>query len=96
MVCADDIPLSPAKGQNVVGIHFTWKRRHNEVLEVLPYVEEVLSKFNAKPHFGKVFLMSGNILRKLFGRDYDRVKQVMQENDPTGKFHNNFIKKYFY
>jgi len=62
MVCSDDIPLSPAKGQNVVGIHFTWKRRHNEVLEVLPYVEQVFSRFNAKPHFGKLFLMSGKRL----------------------------------
>ena len=26
-VKADDIPLSPAYGQDVVGIHFTWK--HN-------------------------------------------------------------------
>lgn len=39
MLAADDIPLSPAKGQAVIGIHFTWVRKHDEIMAVLPLVE---------------------------------------------------------
>jgi hypothetical protein len=45
MVAEDDIPMSPARGKTVVGIHFTWKRMHNEVLQVLPLIEYVLERF---------------------------------------------------
>lgn len=31
-VCADNIPMSPAKGKNVVGFHMTWFRKHDEIL----------------------------------------------------------------
>jgi len=55
MACADNIPMSPAKGLAVVGIHFTWYRKHSEIIKVLPEIEAALKRFNPKVHFGKVF-----------------------------------------
>jgi len=69
MVCADNIPLSPAKGQAVVGIHWTWKRRHSDILKVLPIIDKTLAQFNAKPHYGELFHLSGKRLHELLGDD---------------------------
>ena len=61
MVAGDNQPLSPAKGQTkgVIGMHFTWKNMEKEILAALPLIEKTLAPFGAKPHFGKIFLMSG-------------------------------------
>ena len=62
--------MSPAKGQeDTIAIHFTWYRKHDEIVEVLPYIEEALSKYNMKPHFGKIFEMSGKKFQTLYGKD---------------------------
>ena len=90
MVAGDNIPLSPAKGQpkGVLGLHFTWKSREKEILKVLPLIEQTLEPFQAKPHPGKLFLMSGDKYRSLFGSDLDTLREIMALNDPTGKFRN--------
>jgi len=82
MVCADNIPLSPANGQNVIGIHFTWFKKHDEVVAVLPVIEHALKPFGAKPHYGKIFHMSGRQLHTLFGNDYVHVYKLIKEHDP--------------
>jgi len=44
MCAGDDIPMSPAKGSSAfIGIHFTWYRKYEQILEVLPSIEAVLS-----------------------------------------------------
>jgi xylitol oxidase len=94
MLAADNIPLSPAKGQAVIGIHFTWVRKHDEIMAVLPLIEQVLSQFNAKPHYGKLFIMSGRKLHSVLGDDFQKVDKLIRNCDPQGKFSNKFIKRY--
>lgn len=59
MVQADNMAMSPAKGRTCLGLHFTWYRKANEVLAVLPTIESALAKYNVRPHLGKMFKMSG-------------------------------------
>lgn len=86
MACADDIPMSPAKNQAVIGIHWTWFREHDEIVKVLPLIEKVINKFNAKPHIGKLFILSGKRLHSYYGEDLLRVKTLAMRHDPQGKF----------
>jgi hypothetical protein len=32
MVAADNIPMSPARGKPVIGVHWTWYKKYDEVL----------------------------------------------------------------
>lgn len=94
MVCADNIPMSPAKHEAMVGIHFTWFRKYQEILNVLPSIEKVLAQFNAKPHYGKLFILSAARLQELLGDDLTKVKELIKKHDPKGKFQNAFTKRY--
>ncbi|XP_066928285.1 alditol oxidase-like [Clytia hemisphaerica] len=96
MVLEDNLPMSPAKHQTCIGIHFTWWREHDKILSVLPLIESTLSKFNVKPHFGKLFQMSGPKFENLYGSDLDKLRALCYKHDPTGKFRNNFMEKYIF
>ena len=96
MVLNDNLPMSPAKHQTCIGIHFTWWRKHDEILDVLPLIENTLSKFNVKPHFGKLFQMSGPKFEELYGSDLDKLRALCYKYDPTGKFRNHFMEKYIF
>ncbi len=89
--------MSPAKGnEDFIGIHFTWKHMFKEIVEILPILEDSLDKFNAKPHFGKLFEMSGNKFEKLFGDDLVELRTLISLKDPCGKFSNEFTEKYIF
>jgi len=53
----DDIPMSPAKGGLTVGFHFTWDKKHDELLVILSKMEAALKHILLQPHFGKLFHM---------------------------------------
>ncbi|KAM3142137.1 hypothetical protein pb186bvf_005791 [Paramecium bursaria] len=93
-VCKDNIPMSQAKEINVIGIHWTWHKKHDEVLQILPQLEAILNKYRVKPHFGKLFLMNKEKLQDLFGQDFVRLGELIKEKDPQGKFRNEFINNY--
>ena len=70
MCKGDDIPMSPAKGSgDYIGIHFTWHRKFQQILNALPKIEKTLQKFNVKPHLGKLFKLSGERFETLYGKD---------------------------
>lgn len=94
MVKKDNLPMSPAKGKTCVALHFTWYRKPEEVLVMLPVIENILVKYNAKPHLGKMFVMSGQRFEELYGEDLDMLRCLMVKHDPEGKFRNNFMDKY--
>jgi xylitol oxidase len=54
-IAADDLWLSPARGRDVVGFHFTWTSDESVVLPAVETVERALEPFRAVPHWGKVF-----------------------------------------
>ena len=91
-VAADRLWMSPQYGQDTVGIHFTWKRRQAEVERALVEVERALAPFQARPHWGKVFLMGEESIRKLYPRRDDFVA-LLQRVDPPGAFRNEWFEK---
>jgi xylitol oxidase len=93
-VSADDITMSPAKTGSHVGIHFTWFRKHNEIVAVLPTIEKLLEKFTIRPHVGKIFSLSGPKMDDLYSYDLQNLRRLMKLHDPQGKFRNAFIDRY--
>ena len=68
-------------------IHFTWVRD-----EAVAMVEEVLAPFEARPHWGKVFLGCG------VGERYERFGDFMRlrgRMDPERKFGNGWLEEVF-
>src|SRR5438477_618542 len=54
-VAADRLWMSMNYEQDSVGIHFTWKREPDAVQEMVAQIEDALTPFEARPHWGKVF-----------------------------------------
>lgn len=98
MAKADNIPFSPVKGDEArIGIHFTWKRMHDPIVAVLPALEEILAPFGVKPHFGKIFNMSGKKFEELFEKkDINTLRALILHHDPNGKFRNEYIDNYVF
>ena len=68
-VKADNFWLSEMSGgpEPFVAIHFTWRLSSKDMLPtVLPIVELVLERFQARPHWGKVFTMSPTVFLPLY------------------------------
>src|SRR5581483_1215282 len=89
-IAADDLWMSPCYRQACIGIHFTWKKDWPRVRDVLPLIEQQLSPFHARPHWGKLFLMSGEQIQSLYPRLND-FRELMRKFDPLGKFRNAFL-----
>lgn len=93
-VAADDLWLSPAYGRDTVGVHFTWTKDQPAVLAVLPAIEDALSDFDARPHWGKLFTIAPETVRRLYPRVGD-FETLLSRYDPNGKFRNAFVDAYF-
>ena len=90
---ADDLWLSGAYRQDVVGIHFTWQPRPEAVLPLLPPIEERLLPLGARPHWGKVFAAAPDVVRPLYPR-LDDARRLLRTFDPAGVFSNDFLDAY--
>jgi alditol oxidase len=89
---ADELWMSPCYRRASLAIHFTWKPEWEAVRGVLSLIEETLAPFEARPHWGKLFVMSP-------GRLYERLgdfKELAKQYDPEGKFHNDFLNAYLF
>ena len=93
-IAADDLWMSPFYKKNCVAFHFTWKQNWNEVKVLLPMIEEALEPFKPLPHWGKLFSMQPQVLQRRFARLND-FKDLMVDQDPHGKFRNQFIDSIF-
>lgn len=91
-IAADDLWMSPAYQQDSVAIHFTLNQNTEGVMALLPKIEEKLSPFNVRPHWGKLFTIDPGILQARYKRISD-FRKLMQEYDPDGKFQNEFISR---
>ena len=67
-VAADGLWMSPQYGQATVGLHFTWTREPEAVARVLVALEAALAPFQARPHWGKVFLAEAATLAPRYER----------------------------
>lgn len=91
-VAADDLWLSMAYKQRSLSIHFTWKPEEAAVLAVVPKIEAKLAPFGVRPHWAKVFTVSGKQLESRYPRMND-FKALAKEFDPQGKFVNAYLQK---
>ncbi|MER6173881.1 FAD-binding protein [Streptosporangium sp. NPDC001681] len=89
-VAADELWLSPSYRQDVVAVHFTWKKDWPAVRRVLTVIEDLLEPFEARPHWGKLFLMGPERLASRYDRLPD-FRRLAADLDPTGKFRNPFV-----
>jgi xylitol oxidase len=88
-VAADRLWLSPQYEQGTMGIHFTWAPDQAAVERVLIDVEAALAPFDARPHWGKVFLRSP---RDRYPRAAD-FAALAARLDPRGAFRNAWLER---
>ena len=93
-VARDDQWLSMCYDHDCVAIHFTWQKRMQDVMALLPEIEAALADFKARPHWGKLFTMRPERLQPLYPKLPD-FQKLMKEYDPHGKFRNEFLAPYF-
>ena len=89
-IAADDLWMSPCYHQDSVTIHFTWKQEWPAVSKLLPLIENELSPFEPRPHWGKLFTLSPNELKLRYERMPEFVA-LAKKLDPNGKFRNYYL-----
>jgi xylitol oxidase len=94
-IAADDFWMSPFYKRTSVAFHFTWKQEWDAVRQLLPVIEEALSPFNPRPHWGKLFSMEPPVLQSRIQRLND-FKTLLAKYDPVGKFRNAFTNHYLF
>jgi alditol oxidase len=94
-IAADQLWLSPCYQRDSVAIHFTWKPLWAEVQQVLPQIEKILMPFEARPHWGKLFLLPAEHIRTQYAR-LAQFRELVQKYDPEGKFRNRFLNAYIF
>lgn len=87
---ADNFWMSPCYHQPSVAIHFTLKQDVEKVNSLLPKIEEKLSPFRVKPHWGKLFTINPETLKSRYEKFAD-FQQLIDRYDPEGKFRNEFL-----
>jgi len=93
-VAAERLWLSPSAGRDTVAVHFTWVRDTAAVLPVVVAVEDRLSAFGARPHWGKLFATPPAVLRDRYDR-YDDFVSLVSDLDPAGVFRNALLERCF-
>jgi xylitol oxidase len=92
-IAADQLWLSTAYMRKSVAIHFTWKQETEAVMALLPKIEKVLEPFEPRPHWGKLFTISKEVLAKRYARIND-FRRMARQYDPERKFENAFLKEF--
>jgi xylitol oxidase len=90
-VAADQLWMSPQYGRETVAIHFTWEPQQDAVERVLSDLERALVPFEARPHWGKVFLGDAAAIAPLYERAPDFIGMV-DRLDPRRAFANAWLK----
>ena len=90
-VAADRLWMSMNYEQDSVGIHFTWKREPDVVQQMVAQIEDALTPFEARPHWGKVFHANAAAIAPLYNRHSDFVR-LLERLDPRGAFRNAWLK----
>ena len=86
----DNLWMSMCYHQPSIAIHFTLKQDVEAVHKLLPKIEEKLSPFGVRPHWGKLFTIPPAVLQSRYEKLAD-FQQLINQYDPEGKFRNEFI-----
>ena len=89
-IAADALWMSPQYGRDTVAIHFTWAFEPDAVRRALVEVERALAPFEARPHWGKLFLAGAGEIGPLYERlgDY---RALLDRVDARGAFRNAWL-----
>ncbi|WP_276374837.1 D-arabinono-1,4-lactone oxidase [Chryseolinea sp. H1M3-3] len=91
-IAADDLWMSPCYHQDSVAIHFTLNQNTAGVMRLLPKIEEKLSPFDVRPHWGKLFTLDPKVLQSRYEKLND-FRALISKYDPDGKFRNEFVNR---
>lgn len=94
-IAADDLWLSPAYHRDSVAFHFTWNRDQPAIDALLPEIEARLEPFEPRPHWGKAFTMSPELVASRYPRLAD-FRALAGYLDPEGRFRNPFTDTYLW
>ena len=92
-VAGDRLWMSQSYGTPTIGIHFSWKKDWPAVRDLLPVIEEALTPYEVRPHWGKLFSMSAAQVQARFPRMAD-FRELLLSLDPRGKFRNGYLERY--
>lgn len=92
-IAADNLLMSPFRGQDSIAIHFTWKKDWEGVKSVLPLIENALAPYSVRPHWGKLFTLDPSVLKSRYS-SLAEFKTLVSRFDPEGKFRNEFLETY--
>lgn len=85
-MASDDLWLSGASGRDTVGLHFTWRLDPAGVATLLPVIEEALPA-SARPHWGKLFAMTGADVTSRYPA-WGAFAALRDRHDPERRFGN--------
>lgn len=88
-VAADDLWLSPARGRDVLGLHFTWAPEPAAVDDAAAAVEEALAHLRPVPHWGKVAPHLAATWRDDEG--VHRFRALSRRHDPDRRWRNELL-----
>jgi xylitol oxidase len=91
-IAADKLWMSPCYEQDCVTIHFTWKPDWRAVRRLLPVIEKELAPFDPRPHWGKLFTISPEELKRSYKKMPEFV-DLSKRYDPQGKFRNDYLNR---
>jgi alditol oxidase len=89
-VVGDDLWLSPTAATLCVGYHFTWIPDGARIMPAVRLVEDLLTDFDARPHWGKIFTTSADELAARYPR-LSEFQGLVADLDPRGKFGNEQV-----
>jgi xylitol oxidase len=92
-VAADRLWMSPQHGQDTMAVHFTWLPDLAAVEPVLAAVETALDPFEARPHWGKLFLADAPAMARRYPRLPD-FAGLAGRLDPRGVFINAWLRRH--
>ena len=88
---ADDIPLSTSTGRQsaYIAVHMYQGCDFDDYFTA---VEEILVKYEGRPHWGKIHYLDGTQLSSLYP-EYQRFIEVRNQLDPEGVFTNDYLRR---
>jgi xylitol oxidase len=89
-IAADRLWMSPQYGRDTVAIHFTLKPEPDRVKHLLAEVERALLAFDARPHWGKLFLADAKTIGPMYERLGD-FAALLDRMDPRRAFRNEWL-----
>ena len=92
---ADDLWISPCYKRASMALHFTWKPEWDAVKQILPLIEAKLARFDARPHWAKLYTMDPLKLRAQYTKMAE-FQALLKQFDPQGMLRNEYLNRNVY